>query len=130
VWGRGKTPHNIHIHVNHIQYISFTPDNGGEKLIHRIFRSNRRLEGHDSLAGKSIVRYKMDTFSGEIVLHCHFLFHEDMGMMATIYSGSQICAFPSQCSANGTNLASSNSSLLISNIQILIIMTIGIFLII
>ncbi len=52
-----------------------------------------------------MVRYR-SVFTGEIPAHCHFLYHEDHGMMDTIFvlpadtpllGSSNYCTWPSTC---------------------------------
>ena len=37
---------------------------------------------HDTLKGTGSVRFRPTEFTGKVMLHCHRLIHEDLGMMA------------------------------------------------
>jgi FtsP/CotA-like multicopper oxidase with cupredoxin domain len=116
IWGRGKTPHVMHIHVNHFQIISVTSDAppSGPSTDDIYTQYYGQLgDWRDTVPafpGKTVIRYKLDTFRGEIVIHCHFLFHEDIGMMATFYSGDTACNYPKNCTVTAAKKDSGNSS--------------------
>jgi FtsP/CotA-like multicopper oxidase with cupredoxin domain len=125
IWGRGASPHTIHIHVNHFQIINHASGNNGEDDYLRYYgAAGDWRDTVPALEGYVTTRYTLNQFEGEIVLHCHFLAHEDMGMMATFYAGSKSCNYPDTCKASpvdGTNEASSESSWLnISGATVLI----------
>ena len=80
--GRGLSPHLIHIHVNHFQVYSAN-NSAYTKFWGQI---GDWRDTTPALDGSMKVRYSVQNFSGEIVLHCHFLYHEDAGMMATYYA--------------------------------------------
>lgn len=104
VWGRGKSPHTIHIHVNHLQIISQTSDQGMDNYSGVFGQIGDWRDTIPAIVGSTVVRYLLNKYTGEIVLHCHFLFHEDMGMMATIYSSTNMtCTFPNTCYLNSTS---------------------------
>ena len=50
-----------------------------------------------ALSGTTQVRYALDRYGGFIMLHCHFLYHEDHGMMDRIWTGPDT----SSCTASG-----------------------------
>lgn len=97
IWSRGATPHFSHFHVNHFQIVShISPE--GEDYYSGLYGEIGDWRDTISVAeGKTVIRYTLDTFQGEIVIHCHFLYHEDIGMMATFYSGDHACTFPKNC---------------------------------
>ncbi len=100
IWGRGASPHSIHIHVNHFQFIKHVSDNGND--VYSMFwgQVGDWRDTIPALPGKISVRYTLAQYTGEVVMHCHFLMHEDMGMMASFYSGSTYCNYPDTCLAN------------------------------
>ena len=82
VHGLGKSPHPLHIHVNHFQLVSYT------SLTNLLNFSDWMTIGDwrdtvPALDGVLKVRFAADTFAGEAVVHCHVLSHEDQGLMAT-----------------------------------------------
>ena len=79
IQGRGMTPHPIHIHVNHFQVI---------ELDERQKYWGQVGDWRDTIgafAGTTRVRYVLDKYGGNIMVHCHFLMHEDVGMMDRIW---------------------------------------------
>ncbi|KAJ3027651.1 UNVERIFIED_CONTAM: hypothetical protein HDU68_003409 [Siphonaria sp. JEL0065] len=97
--GRGKSPHMIHVHVNHMQIIS---DPFADSKFRYFYQLGDWKDTVPALVGQVVVRQNLTTFSGEIVLHCHYLMHEDMGMMGTTYirpaNGTKTgCNYPSVC---------------------------------
>jgi hypothetical protein len=100
IQGRGATGHPIHIHVNHFQVVA-APD--GKKCDETSKAYSVWGEVGDwrdtipALSGTTQVRYVLDRYGGSIMLHCHFLYHEDMGMMDRIWAGPDV---PS-CTASG-----------------------------
>eukprot|EP00941_MAST-03F_sp_MAST-3F-sp1_P005180 g5180.t1 len=74
--------HPFHVHINHVQVISIAPESGKN-----IFSSFGMEIGdfRDSLpspeGGSITVRTHYADFVGDVILHCHILFHEDLGMM-------------------------------------------------
>lgn len=86
IYGLGKSVHPLHLHVNHMQIVDFT------------YTDTAEVDGwEDAMAigqwrdtvptfdGELTVRFRASDFSGEHILHCHFLRHEDIGMMDSIY---------------------------------------------
>lgn len=80
-------PHPLHFHVNHFQFISFTPRPGGQHYNHTMemygvypgqFRDTIPI-----LDGVTVIRWQAATYLGEVVYHCHALHHEDRGMMVS-----------------------------------------------
>ncbi|KAJ3228413.1 hypothetical protein HDU81_006177 [Chytriomyces hyalinus] len=102
--GRGKSPHSVHIHVNHFQVISDELGGDAKRFFYRIGDWRDTIP---AFPGKIKVRQNVQDFSGEVVLHCHFLMHEDMGMMATYYvrpaneSSKGYCTYPGGSASGG-----------------------------
>ncbi|KAJ3228414.1 hypothetical protein HDU81_006178 [Chytriomyces hyalinus] len=102
--GRGKSPHSVHIHVNHFQVIS---DGLGEDSNRYFYRIGDWRDTIPAFPGMIKVRQNVQDFSGEVVVHCHFLMHEDMGMMATYYvrpaneSSKGYCTYPGGSASGG-----------------------------
>jgi FtsP/CotA-like multicopper oxidase with cupredoxin domain len=101
--------HDFHIHTNHYQVIELaglkeatsanvppsTPDNCERKHFkYPIWQDSTTLpsacyaidnEGTSVLEpGHVKIRLRFEDFTGEYVLHCHFLGHEDLGMMLAV----------------------------------------------
>lgn len=69
------SPHPFHIHVNPFQIVSGDDDNPGfwkDTVIVRGDKSEIRI------------RTRYEVFTGQFVLHCHILSHEDNGMMQLV----------------------------------------------
>lgn len=66
--------HPFHMHINHMQLT--TVDNGGDW-------DGWHQEGDfmDTFLGSGTVRFITDVFTGEVIIHCHLLTHEDLGCM-------------------------------------------------
>ena len=83
---KGGAPegHPFHIHVNHFAVVGrgqWNPVTGKATSFHKIVP--RALEDTEQvLPGEYLVlRTRFRKFHGKTVLHCHILFHEDLGMM-------------------------------------------------
>ena len=65
--------HPFHMHINHMQLTQVGDDGWG----------GWHQEGDfiDTFLGTGSVRFLTDTFTGEVVMHCHLLVHEDLGCM-------------------------------------------------
>ena len=65
--------HPLHMHINHMQLT--TVRGGGWDGWHQ--------EGDfvDTFLGSGTVRFLTDSFTGEVIMHCHLLIHEDFGCM-------------------------------------------------
>ena len=68
--------HPFHIHVNPFQYTRKDPNNNDEE----IWRDTLLIREHEPQTIKS----QYAKFTGEFVLHCHILDHEDQGMMRLV----------------------------------------------
>jgi len=91
--------HPFHIHVNRFQIQEM-----GSELSTERYPVLKNLLEHDPAVWRDIVvvppngrariwvHYKSN-YTGKTVLHCHFLAHEDTGMMATIFIGDEDLVF-------------------------------------
>lgn len=68
--------HPIHVHTNDFQVVAVN----GKRRRPSVPIDNAILPREGSLT----IRFKPLTYTGVAVFHCHILFHEDSGMMATI----------------------------------------------
>ena len=101
VHGRGATPHPMHIHVNHFQIVAYER-NGMDATGEAQFAAWGELgdwrDTFPALAGTVTMRHVLDKYGGNIMVHCHFLPHEDMGMMDRFWVGA---AETVRCTASG-----------------------------
>lgn len=81
------SPHPMHIHVNHFQIISIGSGLAGDGFsVVGDWRDTVMVgtgAGFSSDAG-TVIRWWPANFTGEVVVHCHYLTHEDRGMMTTL----------------------------------------------
>jgi hypothetical protein len=84
IQGRGATPHPIHMHVHPFQVISST-SNSYSTVWGNVGDYRDVMPG---LAGTNTLRFASISWQGPIMIHCHFLLHEDMGMMDRWWSGT------------------------------------------
>lgn len=70
---RTYEPHPVHIHVNDFQVVAVN----GEPVDEQHYRDTAMLPPFGSLT----IRHRFEDFTGQFVMHCHILFHEDHGMM-------------------------------------------------
>lgn len=70
--------HPYHQHVYPFQLNGATLETGYNKV----------GDWHDTLKGTGEVRFRPTEFTGKLMLHCHRLIHEDLGMMAMEYVGT------------------------------------------
>jgi hypothetical protein len=104
IQGRGATPHPIHIHVNHFQVIEST-----SKEYSAWGEIGDWRDTIGATAGTTRVRYVLDKYGGNIMMHCHFLMHEDVGMMDRIWVEPSTSADALRCTATG-NTANGNQA--------------------
>jgi len=100
--GRGRTAHPIHIHVNHFQLISVYDSSGKDHPDLKDGGWGAVGDWRDTIpawAGRTTVRYALDHYGGAVMVHCHFLTHEDMGMMARFWVNNSESA--SACVTSG-----------------------------
>jgi hypothetical protein len=84
--------HPIHIHVNHFQIVgeyvrnedaTYTSD-GSENIV-ALYRIGEHRDTVMSYSNRVLqVRFSTFGYTGAVVIHCHYLTHSDLGMMATI----------------------------------------------
>jgi len=86
-----KPFHVFHIHTNPFQVVS-TYDLDGKKVVYPepIWQDSITLPNNtnptdpNSPSTKVVIRQRFEDYTGPYVLHCHFLGHEDRGMMLTV----------------------------------------------
>ena len=79
IWGRGASAHPMHVHVNHFQISAYdSPDAQYYGAI------GDWRDTWPATAGYSRALMVFDTWAGEYITHCHFMHHEDLGMMGSI----------------------------------------------
>lgn len=71
----GPLPHVFHIHVNPFQVVRKDPDGNDEA----VWKDTLIVDGPPVS-----VYTKYTDFTGKIVIHCHLLDHEDLGMMEVV----------------------------------------------
>jgi hypothetical protein len=73
--------HPFHIHVNWFEVVKVI-DGAGKETVYDppIWMDTANIPAN----GKIVVRMRFENFQGKAVFHCHFLTHEDEGMMSTI----------------------------------------------
>lgn len=96
LWGRGKSAHPMHVHVTLMQFIRHVYySNGNLKDLSTPYgEEGDWRDTWPALPGKSVLRMNFANYEGEYVTHCHFLKHEDMGMMATFFVYASPSAAP------------------------------------
>lgn len=83
--------HVFHIHTNPFQVVS-TADSTGKTITYPepiwmdsiTIPSNQNPNDPDNPKGELVIRQRFEAFTGLYVLHCHFLGHEDRGMMLSV----------------------------------------------
>lgn len=78
--GGGASAHPIHIHVNHFQIVSY---DGNDLSLYSEVGDWR--DTFPALPGVTTMKTLYTDYPGEIVMHCHFMRHEDTGMMSTFH---------------------------------------------
>jgi FtsP/CotA-like multicopper oxidase with cupredoxin domain len=81
LFGLGSAFHPLHVHVNHMQIISWnsSQDDGAENY----YRRGQWRDTIPPIADSVRFRFRAADYEGETVMHCHFQRHEDLGMMDT-----------------------------------------------
>lgn len=87
----GKPFHVFHIHTNPFQVVS-TYDFNGKKVTYPepIWQDSITLPNNlnpldpNNPSSMVVLRQRFEDYTGAYVLHCHFLGHEDRGMMVTV----------------------------------------------
>lgn len=82
--------HPVHVHVNHFQVLRYEPQPTPERAFSQddFYAFGEAGDWRDtfpSLSGRVYTKYRADTYAGETVVHCHFILHEDRGMMGAFY---------------------------------------------
>jgi FtsP/CotA-like multicopper oxidase with cupredoxin domain len=86
-----KPFHVFHIHINPFQVVS-TFDLDGKQVVYPepiwqdsiTLPNNTRPDEPDNPSTEVVIRQRFEDYTGPYVLHCHFLGHEDRGMMLTV----------------------------------------------
>jgi len=90
VKGTSHMSHIFHMHVNPFQLQDVVPaqNRAGNYFQrgdwHDTIRDVMSSHGHHHGHGHLRTRFQTDTFTGTVPIHCHYLVHEDQGMMTTI----------------------------------------------
>ena len=79
--------HIFHIHVNPFQIVDEPTDTFGGYF--------QKGDWHDTLKGPTTwgreapvrLRSQIDRFTGHVIMHCHYLWHQDQGMMIMLNVG-------------------------------------------
>lgn len=87
----GQPFHVFHIHTNPFQVVS-TSDANGNTITYPepiwqdsiTLPSNQNPDDPDNPKGQVVIRQRFEDYTGLYVLHCHFLGHEDRGMMLSV----------------------------------------------
>ena len=101
--GNGATPHPMHFHVNHFQLISYS---GNANTLANWGEVGDWRDTIPALNGVTRFRHALDGHGGNVMVHCHFLWHEDQGMMDRYYVAALNAdgtAPVEPCSATGTD---------------------------
>jgi hypothetical protein len=88
LYGLGKAKHPLHLHVHHMQIVDYECVSGSNDCtdaeMDEWIQVGEWRDVFPTFAGKVTTRFRVTDFPGETVLHCHFLRHEDLGMMDTV----------------------------------------------
>jgi len=76
--GKGSATHPYHQHVNHFQVVYVEKDDPTGGAIYEI---GEWRDVMPALQGKIVIRFRNHDLPGPMIYHCHFLSHEDRGMM-------------------------------------------------
>ncbi len=87
----GQPFHVFHIHTNPFQVVS-TSDANGNTITYPepiwqdsiTLPTNKNPNDPDNPKGTVVIRQRFEDYTGMYVLHCHFLGHEDRGMMLSV----------------------------------------------
>ena len=104
IGGTSTMDHVFHMHVNPFQLAEETPAHTREVAGNYFERGDwhdtiRRPAGGGMMAAMNAapirVRFQTDRFTGVVPMHCHYLVHEDQGMLATLrIDGVEGAMFP------------------------------------
>lgn len=107
VYGAGQNPHPLHIHVNHFQIVSYS---GADTVRDHWFKVGDWRDVIPVLDGNLKIRFIAADLSGETVMHCHILNHEDRGLMDTFLIEPSTDATTGAPSANSSSSGASSLS--------------------
>jgi FtsP/CotA-like multicopper oxidase with cupredoxin domain len=79
--GLGNQLHPYHQHVNHFQIVGCETNVGNGQ----VWAIGEWRDVFPAFDGVCKIRFRYNTFYGPIIYHCHFLGHEDRGMMHIAY---------------------------------------------
>ena len=112
IGGTAAMAHVFHMHVNPFQLQDslgdgayFQKGDWHDTLQHP---AGGRLDERSMLSGSSTVRVRLqtDAFTGTVAMHCHYLVHEDQGMMGTLQiagvEGTQYAGALGKCYRSST----------------------------
>jgi len=102
--------HTYHQHINHFQVVAVDDAEGNNNLIPAAFRLNewRDVVGTPAPNGALLRTRPVDYTGDNVVLHCHILEHEDLGMMG-LYTIND-CSPDSSESGSGSDTGSGAGS--------------------
>ena len=101
--GGGASPHPMHFHVNHFQVASYS---GNPATLADWGEVGDWRDTIPTLGGQLRVRHALDEHGGNVMVHCHFLWHEDTGMMDRYYiaaNNADGTGSVDPCTADGAN---------------------------
>lgn len=78
VWNVNAVAHPLHVHINHIQLKTVDQDPFGNGW-------HQPGDWVDTFLGSGSVHFLADSFTGDVIAHCHLLIHEDQGCMARFH---------------------------------------------
>jgi len=100
IWNSTNVPHPFHIHVNPFQIINVVYSSTDQFAEYYAFLNAAAAAGHpvwsdvvplpvavidtttnDTTYGQVTIRQRYEDFTGQYVMHCHILGHEERGMM-------------------------------------------------
>jgi hypothetical protein len=88
LYGLGNSKHPLHLHVFHMQIVEYEcvygSSNCDKATMDEWIRVGDWRDVLPTFEGRIKTRFRVTDFPGETVLHCHFLRHEDLGMMDTV----------------------------------------------
>lgn len=89
---QGRGNHPLHLHVHHFQVVKYEcapgsttcSETGKDDSIDKWLQIGEWRDILPTFEGRITVRFRATDFPGETMMHCHFLRHEDLGMMDSI----------------------------------------------
>eukprot|EP01083_Nonionella_stella_P093397 261735_1 len=90
--------HSLHVHVNHFQLMSGSIMSGSDPNMTVVGDWIDTVGDWMNTGGETaIFRFWSDTFGTRVVLHCHMVNHEDLGMMGVYAIGKGCAALDVPC---------------------------------